>query len=135
MLHSINCTDCGDVRKTRFSNTKRCVRCKVLADLLFVRERTYSCTAKGCDQRYMPLILRDPYCPTHAIGAGRFVDKCPFCKQPSELHRVDFPVCMTCLRDPAQRQRIVESLQRGQRERRKSNGLSPIPRRTLEEAT
>ena len=135
MLREIQCVDCGDARKTRFRNTKRCVRCKVLNDFQFLGDREHGCMFAGCSQRFKPLAVKDAYCPAHAIGSGKFTDNCPFCKQPSELHRSDFPVCLTCLRDPAQRQRIVESLQRGQRERRKSNGLSPIPRRTLEEAT
>lgn len=130
MLHEITCSDCGDARKTRFRNTLRCVRCKILNDLIFVGERVYSCRLDGCTQRYRPVAVADHHCPAHATGTGRFAE-CPFCEQTSELHRADFPVCLTCMRDPAQRQRIIASLQRGQRERRQNNGIAAPTRRRL----
>ena len=129
-MHEIRCAECGEARRTRRSNTKYCVRCKVLRDLRFVRNRTYTCRTAGCSQRFVPLEMSDSHCPAHATGSGTFAD-CPFCSTTSELHRVDFPVCLTCLRDPAQRQRIIDSLQRGQHQRRQKNGVDAPTRRRL----
>lgn len=128
MAYVITCKACGDKRRAIHKNTTHCVRCGLLRDLLFTKDRRYDCD-NNCGRQYTPVATRDPFCGVCSFGCGLY-GHCAACRADPEpeLHRPNVPICVRCLRDPKQRNKIIRALRNGQQERRAANNHVP-PRR------
>lgn len=117
MPRSIKCEDCGTRRENvRYANTRYCKSCRLLRDLLYVETEQRPCDA--CKQRFAPVSRKDTLCGRCNYGSI-YAGHCFLCKQDeAELHRDGIPVCVKCIRDPANRGRIIGGLRKGQRDRK-----------------
>ncbi len=119
MAHTIRCADCGHDRKAIKPNTRYCHRCRLLRQLEFFLTRTRACAEPGCNREFAPIETRDAYCGVHALGYSTLKGRCALCEvDDAFLVRDGVNLCISCVRDPALRRRIVAILQRSQARRK-----------------
>lgn len=118
---TIDCADCGHQYETARKNTKYCRVCRLLRNLSYLKNTTYTCFV--CDKDYAPL-ERQPadwrMCGTcerrewpHDVKGT-----CALCNDDSDrLIHADIAVCRKCAFDPEKRPLLVKALARKQRER------------------
>lgn len=121
MPHDITCQDCGAQRlSATYSTTRYCHSCRLLRNLIFVRDRVYDCQV--CGKPFAPVSRGDGYCAKHDFGSNVF-GTCAFCDEENvEFIRPNIPLCLKCAKTPgATRHRIVAGLKNGQRDRKAAN--------------
>jgi len=117
----IECADCGEHYTTRRANTKYCVICRWLRDLLYIGARTKKCWL--CDTEFAPLSSKGELCGTcDTVPRRSHVEgKCSFCEQdkPNLLHE-DLRVCVPCALKPENRKTLIRALLKKQDQRAKA---------------
>lgn len=120
----ITCEDCGQKRSNaQYKNTRYCMACRLLRDLIFLDDRTRPC--KSCRKVFAPVSRRDGLCGKCNYGS---IDEglCKLCKnEHAELYRRGIAVCVKCVRDPKQRPTVIAGLKIGLKERRTANNHVP----------
>lgn len=117
----ITCQDCSAPYKTIRKNTKFCGRCRLLKDLLYLRETTKECWL--CKKEFAPLDTKDDACADCTyLAQGHGDAECVYCHETKLQVRADVPICHHCAREPGdKRKRVVRSLQLGLKARLAQN--------------
>ncbi len=120
------CQDCREPRLAAKANTKYCHHCRLLRNLEFFVRQTRPCAEHGCNRKFSPIERADAYCMVHTLGYSTLRGRCAVCEtDDSFLVRPGVNVCISCVRLPELRRRLVGILQRSQAKRRAANaGLS-----------
>jgi hypothetical protein len=119
--HTITCQDCGATYLTIRKNTKFCGRCRLLKDLLYLRETTKGCWL--CKKEFAPLDTKDDACADCTyLAQGHGEAECVYCQETKLQVRADVPICHHCAREPGdKRKMVVRSLQLGLKNRLEQN--------------
>lgn len=119
VVTTITCTDCGAERhNVQYRNTRYCESCRLLRNLIFLGDRT--CTCSECAKEFAPTVRGERWCGECSVSAD--IGDCVLCQAAdSELLRRTIPVCLRCAHDPDRRAVLIKGLRRGQRDRREAN--------------
>lgn len=117
---TIKCVDCGAPYTTIRANTKYCKVCSTLRAAEYNRDAAFEC--EKCQKTFAALPQRSKVCPD-CYKPGTWVHDvtgtCSYCGTETDrlIHEL-ISVCRNCAYDPAQRDTLIKSLARKQRERR-----------------
>lgn len=115
-IREITCADCGHFRRARNRNTKYCHKCRLLRNLEYHSNTVRLCS--HCKAEFAPIDVKDPCCGEHTLGYSTLRGDCRYCNAENAfLARPDVPVCLSCVRKPTLRARLINALQRGQADR------------------
>ena len=118
----IHCADCGSPREAAQRNTKYCHHCRLLRNLEFFSTRTETCSEDGCERKFAPIERGDAWCSQHALGHSTLKGTCLICgTDDAFLVRTGVKVCVSCIRKPELRRRLIANLQRSQAQRKETN--------------
>lgn len=110
-MKTIICEDCGAERKTRYSNTKYCLVCRMARNLKFIAAATSKCGV--CDKSFAPLKRGEVLCgecdDIPASGDPR--GTCGLCKATDvPIVNEDISVCKPCSTDPEKRTELLAAV-------------------------
>lgn len=111
MMKTIHCSDCGQARKTRYSNTKYCILCRMARNLKFIGETILKC--KACGEEFAPLKRGDIMCGKcdNIPAAGDPHGECGLCHSVAvPIVNEDIAVCHPCSTDPSKREIFTAAL-------------------------
>lgn len=120
---TITCEDCGAPYVTKRTNTKYCRLCRLLRNVLYLRDKTSVCI--GCDKTYAPL-LREKFAVCGDCFPGSWgndaTGRCSFCDTDGvRLLDPDVAVCRDCAQNPDKRELFVKALLKKQAIRRREH--------------
>lgn len=121
--YNLTCIECGTPATASRKDAKQCKSCRLLKILVYTAgrfKRAKRCRA--CDAKFIPLHVKDlALCgecqdPHHSSTEAR----CAICHE-TRPQTEGISACLSCVKDPAARQKVIAALKRGQRERREEH--------------